>query len=122
MTRLLAILAALFLVACSAGDDSSMFQVDPNGSGPLTLAELQIKLPDTVALLLSEEDLACFHDAVERRALDVGDPAKLDPMTQPYWNGEVTAEDWAKQSNKMQRVLVAQAVVSFAMVDCTTSG
>ena len=82
-----------------------MFQVDSGGSGPLTLEELQINLPDTVQWMLSEEELTCFYDEVERRAQEIGDPAELDPETQPYWNGEVSAEEWALQNNKMQRVL-----------------
>lgn len=34
------------------------------------------------------------------------------------WGGEVTREEWVRHSNYMQRVLLAQAVIGWAMMDC----
>ena len=55
MKRLLLPMALLLLAACSGGEnDAPMFQVDSGGSGPLTLEELQINLPETLEWMGAE--------------------------------------------------------------------
>jgi len=99
-------------------EEAPFFVVDRNATGPLTLAELQINIPKEISDELTEDRRSCFFDSVKRRALDAGDPASLDPDDFPYWNGELSEADWSRQSNRMKRVLFAQAIISWAMIDC----
>ena len=118
----------LFLAACAepdssssdtvAADEAPFFVADRHATGPLTLAELQIDIPDEIDRALTDNDRSCFFEAVERRALAAGDPALLDPNDFVYWDGEVDRAEWSQHSNYMQRVLLAQAIVSWAMIDC----
>ena len=127
--RILALLyAALLLVACSGNESDNptdasaeeppFFTADQHATGPLTLAELQIDLPSDVELWMTESKKSCFMDAVERRAQEAGDPAAIDPDDFPYWGGNVDQEKWSQHSKHIQRVLLAQAIVSWAMMDC----
>ena len=101
-----------------ASDEPPFFVADMNATGPLTLAELQIDIPDNVERWMTDKKKACFFDAVERRALEAGDPAEIDPDAFPYWGGEVSRDEWSRLGRYMQRVLLAQAVISWAMMDC----
>ena len=118
----------VILTACSdtvssgaddeASDEAPFFVADRNATGPLTLNELQIDIPDDVERWMTDSKKACFFDAVERRAIEAGDPADIDPDDFPYWGGEVSRDDWSQHSSYMQRVLLAQGIVSWAMMDC----
>ena len=99
-------------------EEAPFFVVDRDATGPLTLAELQINIPKEINADLTESKRSCFFDSVKRRALEAGDPASLDPDDFPYWNGELSEADWSRQSNRMKRVLLAQAIISWAMIDC----
>ncbi len=123
-------LGYLFLIAllcgCSGPDatgdgaeEPPFFQAKRFGSGPLTLAELKIDIPDVIERDMSEAEKACFLEAVERRAEEAGDPALIDPDSLVYWDGKVSKDDWQKHDRYMQRILLAQGVISFAMIDCT---
>lgn len=127
--RTASMLACLvILAACSdnassgahdeASDEPPFFVADRNATGPLTLDELQIDIPDDVERWMTDSKKVCFFDAVERRAIEAGDPADIDPDDFPYWGGEVSREEWSQHSSYIQRVLLAQAVVSWAMMDC----
>ncbi|RZV37593.1 MAG: hypothetical protein EX272_05065 [Chromatiales bacterium] len=129
MMRILALLyAAMLLVACSGSESDNpndasaeeppFFTADKNATGPLTLAELQIDIPKDVEKWMTESKKSCFMDAVERRAREAGDPAAINPDDFPYWGGNVDREKWSQHSNHIQRVLLAQAIVSWAMMDC----
>ena len=128
MRTLLLLFATIALVACSGPDsdrpddspaeEPPFFTVDENATGPLTLAELQIDIPSDVERWMSKDKKACFMNAVERRAQEAGDPASLDPNDFPYWGGNVDQEEWSGHTRHIQRVLLAQAVVSWAMMDC----
>lgn len=115
------------LSACTPADESGsgpdgeapFFEANRFGSGPLTLDELKIDIPDEVEAMMNEQQKVCFFDAVARRAEEAGDPSELDPNDHVYWGGNVSLEDWNKHSNHMQRVLLAQGIVSWAMIDCT---
>lgn len=118
----------LFLIGCSdtgsggteepATDEPPFFTADKHATGPLSLAELNIRLPDEIAKALSDSERSCFFEAVERRANEAGDPADLDPNAFPYWGGKVSRDEWGQHSNHMRRVLLAQGIVSWAMIDC----
>lgn len=127
--RIAAIVSCLLVVtACSgsdpgplddtAADEPPFFVADPSATGPLTLAELQIHIPADVDKWLTDRGRACFLQAVERRANEAGDPAELDPDDFPYWGGNVNADEWSRHDRYLQRVLLAQAIVSWAMMDC----
>ncbi len=114
------------LCACSdtgstggGAEEPPFFQAKRFGSGPLTLAELKIDIPDEIERDMSEAQKACFLEAVERRAEEAGDPADIDPDSLVYWDGNVSKEDWQKHDRYMQRILLAQGVISWAMIDCT---
>lgn len=94
------------------------FVTDADAHGPLTLAELMINIPNEVDRQLSDGQRSCFFDAVERRAGEAGDPATLDPDDFEYWGGKLDADEWRQLSNAMKRTLLAQAIVSWAMIDC----
>jgi hypothetical protein len=99
-------------------DEPPFFTANRNATGPLTLAELQIDIPDDIESFMSDAQRACFLEAVERRATEAGDPADLDPDDFVYWGGKVNREQWRKHDPYMQRVLLAQGIVSWAMMDC----
>lgn len=99
-------------------EEAPFFVVDRNATGPLTLEELQINIPKKINAELTESRRSCFFDSVKKRAFETGDPAILDPDDLPYWNSKISRADWSQQSNKMKRVLLAQAITSWAMVDC----
>jgi hypothetical protein len=102
----------------SAANEPPFFVVDRHATGPLTLAELQIEIPDRIEMAFSTADRSCFLRAIERRAQEAGDPAELDPDAFPYWGGDVDREAWSQHGEYMQRVLLAQAIVSWALMDC----
>lgn len=118
-------LLALVLTACTPGDEATtgepppFFEADRFGSGPLTLEELNITLPDELEMLTTESQRDCFFGAVARRAEAAGDPADIDPDEHVYWGGNVSRDEWKQHSRHMQRVLLAQGIVSWAMIDCT---
>lgn len=95
-----------------------LFQIDRTATGPLTLAELQVRLPAHLLADLSDEGAACYLNAVERRAQEAGDPARIDPSTLPYWGDALTQEDWLQHDAATQRLLLAQAILSWALMDC----
>lgn len=122
------LLSVVFLASCSdteseelreeSIEEAPFYVVDRNATGPLTLVELQINIPKEIDAELTESKRSCFFDSVEKRAFEAGDPASLDPDDFPYWNGKVSRDDWGQQSNYMKRVLLAQAIISWAMADC----
>ena len=121
LVRILGLLSCLFLLSACSGDESGaeeppFFTADRNATGPLTLAELQIDIPDDVEKWMSKK--SCFMHAVERRAQEAGDPAAIDPDDFPYWGGNVDRETRSRHSKHIQRVLLAQGIVSWAMMDC----
>jgi hypothetical protein len=116
----------LFVSACTepgpvgknGSDEPEFFRADRNGTGPLTLDELQINIPGEIDRTLTASRRSCFLEAVTRRANEAGDPADLDPDAFPYWGGEVDQSEWRQHSTYMQRILLAQAIISWAMSDC----
>ena len=125
---LITLLLVFLLVACSdnnpnqtdpnAVDKKPFFKADANKQGPLTLEELQISLPKYYASILSEKQRNCFFESVQKRAIEAGDPALLNPDDLPYWDGTMSLEDWKRFDNLIQRTLLAQAIISWAMIEC----
>ena len=121
-------LCVVFVTACtdklpvdasqSADDEPELFKAGRYAAGPLTLGELQINIPDEVDKTLDDSRRTCFFDAVTRLANEAGDPADIEPDTLPYWRGEVDKNEWGQLSKYMQRVLLAQAIISWAMIEC----
>ncbi len=100
-----------------ANAEKPFFTVDKSATGPLTLAELQINFPDDMVRRMSDQERACFLGEAEKLALLAGDPATLDPAEFPFLGNE-DPERWARISPYMKRVLVAQAIVSWAFMPC----
>lgn len=125
MRILISLSCLLLFTACAESDSGTVaageppfFTADRNATGPLTLAELTINIPEEIDKGLSESRRSCFLEAIERRARTAGDPAELDPENFPYWGGEVDRASWSKHSKYMQRILLGQAIISWAMSDC----
>ena len=92
------------------------FTVDGNARGPLTLSELQIRFPDSLARYFSSENRDCFYRQVEYRAADLGDPATMPTIrraliTNSQWR-------WAEMTNADKRLQLARYVTSMALGDC----
>ncbi len=99
-------------------EEAAFFVADKNASGPLTLAELKINIPKKIDKGLSDSKRSCFFNAVERRAHEAGDPSLLNPNAFPYWGGSLDRVDWSQNSKHMQRIFLAQAIVSWSMSEC----
>ena len=97
--------------------DKPFFTIGKSATGPLTLAELQINFPDDVARRMTAEERACFLREAEKLAQLAGDPATLDPADFPFL-GNQDPERWQRIKPYTRRVLVAQAIVSWAFMPC----
>ncbi len=92
------------------------FTVDGDARGPLTLSELKIEFPDSLARYFDDEDRDCFYRQVEFRAADMGDPVTMPPIrrvliTNSQWR-------WAEMTNADKRLQLARYVTSMALSDC----
>ncbi len=92
------------------------FTVDGDAHGPLTLSELQIDFPDSLARYFDKEARDCFYRQVELRADDLGDPVTMPPIrrvliTNSQWR-------WAEMTNTDKRLQAARYVTSMALSDC----
>ena len=102
----------------SSDDEPPFFVVDANATGSLTLEELQINVPKHIANDLSDREMYCYLQTIDREIAEAGDPATINPEEMPHWGGEVSQSDWAGLSPYQQRVLLAQAIIGGALVDC----
>ena len=96
-------------------DEDPIFNFDRNATGPLTMEELQINLPNQVEDHLSDAQEACFFDGVERLIVEAGDPEALDPASLPYLH---SAKDWDKLTKRAHRAFLASAVINHALAEC----
>ena len=118
-------LLALALVACEQEEPvpmgtpgDPMYIVDPNATGPLTFAELRVNFT-TLDEPVSPLRRRCVKNAIERRAQELGDPASFQPEDHDYHGGQTSNAQWQSFSNRQQRSLLAQVVVTYAFFDCT---
>ena len=111
-----------FLAGCSWQSDPAresgtppFYRVHPNGTGPLTMAELQISIPAELDQLYTDEMRACLLQRVEELIVEAGDPERLDPRDVAFLPTDGT---WEKLSRSYRRTLLAQAVISRAATQC----
>ena len=102
----------------SRAEEPPFFVVDPNATGPLTLAELKIHIPADIDKDLKNRQRKCFLARVEELAQEAGEPSDIDPDDFRYWGGNTSREDWLTLNREQHRALLAQAIVSFAFQDC----
>lgn len=115
MRPVLAVLVMAMLLLPAAAKEKPFFQVDPNATGPLTLSELQIHIPSKIADTLTAGRRACYIAEVGRLAAEAGDPQKADPVRLGYMPDK---RDWNKLDRFSRRLILAQAILSRAIVNC----
>jgi len=91
------------------------FHVENNGTGPLTMAELQINIPSDLDAMMSEGQRECFLAKVEDLIAEAGDPETLSTADVPYLPAQ---EEWDDLPRYGKRGLLAQAVLSRAITLC----
>ncbi len=92
------------------------FSVDGNARGPLTLSELQIRFPGSLERYFDNEGRECFHQQVEIRAADLGDPQTLPPIRRVLLiSGEMR---WEEMTDADKRLQLARYVTSMALHAC----
>jgi hypothetical protein len=92
------------------------FTVDGDLRGPLTLSELQVSFPDSLARYFNEEDRNCFYRQVEIRAADMGDPMTMAPTKRALLAN--SREQWAEMTYADKRLQLARYVTSMALSAC----
>ena len=95
---------------------NDFFTVDGDARGPLTLSELQVRFPDSLARYFSDEDRECFFREVEIRAADLGDPVSMDPIRRVLLVN--SQEQWDEMTNAKKRLQLARYVTSMALHAC----
>ncbi len=117
-------LISLLLAACEKEEAVPMGQpgeplytVDPNATGPLTFAELRINF-SALDDPMSERERRCVKEAIESRAQELGDPASFQPEDHDYHGGQTSNAQWQAFDNRVQRTLLGQVVVTYAIFDC----
>jgi len=98
-----------------ASSEPPFYNVYPNGTGALTMEELQINLPSKLDRLYTDEMRACLLAKIEELAADAGDPETLDPSSVAFLP---TDGSWEKLPRFAKRSLLAQVVVSRAATLC----
>ncbi len=129
MRRMWLILTLLTIGGCSAGSDDSaqtrgsknaeevpFYRIDRTASGPLSMLELQVNIPQELDDLYTESMRTCFLATVEDLASSAGDPETLDPSTVRFLP---TDGSWQKLTKFHKRNLLAQSIISEAGVLCT---
>ena len=111
------------MVGANASDSDTdnkrpFFVVDPNATGPLTMEELQINVPERIANDLNDRELNCYLQTIDREITEAGDPSAINPEQMTHWDGKVSLSDWAQLSAYQQRMLLAQAIIGGAMGGC----
>jgi hypothetical protein len=94
-----------------------MYTVDFNATGPLTFAELNMNFT-ALDRKTSERERRCVKKAIERRAQELGEPASFQPEDHEFHGGHTSNAQWSAFSNREQRGLLAQIVVTYALFDC----
>ncbi|MGB5490919.1 MAG: hypothetical protein WBM76_08865 [Woeseiaceae bacterium] len=92
------------------------FTVDGDLRGPLTLSELQVSFPDSLARYFNNEDRECFYRQVELRAADMGDPVTMAPIKRVLLAS--SREQWGAMTYADKRLQLARYVTSMALSAC----
>ncbi len=94
-----------------------MFRIDENATGPLTMDELQFTVPAEMKELMSARTIDCWREAIEKQALEAGDPAAINP-TESELLSVLEPEQWEALKPHMKRAILAQALMSSALREC----
>ncbi|MEO0786161.1 MAG: hypothetical protein AAFY10_10715 [Pseudomonadota bacterium] len=112
----------LLLTGCSpegAGQapvaEAPFFNVDRNGTGPLTMTELQVNIPAELDAMYTENMRTCLFTTIEDLAEKAGDPEVLDPSSVAFLP---TDGSWEELTRFGKRSILAQAVISRAATLC----
>lgn len=97
------------------GEEAPFYNVDNNGTGPLTMEELQVNLPADLKARLSEKQQACYLEKIEVLAAEAGDPETLKTADVPFLPAQ---EEWDEFPRFGKRSLLAQALISRAVTLC----
>lgn len=97
-------------------DEQPFYRIDKNASGPLTMPELQVNVPQELDAQYTESMRTCFQATVEDLASSAGDPESLDPSSVTFLP---TDGSWQELTKFHKRNLLAQAIISEAGVLCT---
>jgi|TARA_R110001632_G_scaffold6848_3_gene27590 hypothetical protein len=112
-------LALVLIAGCSPDgaeiSEPPFYNVDRNGTGPLTLQELQINIPGELAAYYTDGG-NCLISKIEELAAQAGDPQTLDPSTVELLSD---IEDWQKLNRSTKRIILAQVIVSNAGRACS---
>lgn len=101
-------------VTTASREDKPLFNTDPNKKGPLTLEELDINLQ---MLNLNEKQQKCMMDSIAEMLVNLGDPENVNPKEHFFLENQ-DIDNWNKLLPYMKRVISAQAVISFAPMEC----
>ena len=118
--------STLFLLASCEDDtqktsanakiEKPFFKADSNATGPLTLKELDINFPKK--LNFSDSHKKCILGDISLMIKKLGDPNDIKPH-EHYFLENPDPNNWKNLSPYIKRVMSAQAVISFAGVDCS---
>lgn len=92
------------------------YSVDVNATGPLTLAELEIRFPESLKRYFNDDERACFFRQVELRATEMGDPLTMEPRKRGLLF--LNHEAWERSTVAEKRLQMARYVTSMALSDC----
>lgn len=111
----------LLAPACSPSDGNAekekpFYTVSRFASGPLTMKELSINIPDELSAYYPGEKADCLLLNVEELAAEMGDPARLNPSD---FDDMLDAETWHKLSHFNKRNILAQVIISRAGALCS---
>ena len=99
----------------AASAEPPMFRIDASAVGPLTMAELQIDLPEIIDARLNDSERACFFASVEQLIAAAGDPETLAPGDLDFF---IPEEQWPDLTPRARRAILAQAILPHALERC----
>jgi hypothetical protein len=98
-------------------DEPPFYRTDPNATGPLTLDELQIRIPEEIDKQLSDKNRACALKKIAELAEEAGDPETVDMVALGYLSADF--DGWEKLRPYGRRGILGQAIVSRGFALCT---
>lgn len=107
--------AGLPVESAEVSNEKPFYTVGKRTRGPLTMEELQINIPEHLAVMMTERRQACFLKKIGELAADAGDPETLNPADVAFLPTDGTWDDLTFYG---RRSLLAQAIVSRAITLC----